>query len=242
MKLQRSTLALLGIAVVLATSILIFESQKAQKSTSETASATDPTGMVADKAKGEKVVSFLEEDVQSLTIQRVDTTLSFTKDSAGLWQMNAPQKAPAEPAAIAFLLDILTSDPAIQTLEATAADLAGFGLTSPKATLTLTLADGSTHTLAVGDTDFTGDSRYVQVLEPLGKTDAAQPIPVYVVSGGITNGIERPVAEWLAPKDPGVASTPETAPETAPSTPETAPSTPDTTRSDPPSTPSSSSP
>jgi Domain of unknown function (DUF4340) len=232
MKLQRSTLALLGIAVVLATSILIFESQKAQKAATEESNGSDPNALVQEEqATGEKIVSFQESDVQSLTIKRTDTTLSFTKDSAGLWQMSAPEKAAAEPAAIAFLLDIITADPAIQTLEAKASDLAGFGLTSPHAIVTLTLADGSIHTLTVGNTDFTGDSRYVQVLAAADKApEPDQPFQVYVMSGGINNGIERPVAEWLAPKaPPEAASTPETAPETVPETvpetiPETAPS------------------
>jgi hypothetical protein len=192
MKLQRSTWILLGVAIALGGGVLIYETYRAQP------------GEVAEQGSGEPVFAFEESDVQQLTLARQDTTLTFEKDNDGNWLMTKPKQEPAQAAAIAFLLNILTTDPALQTLSATPDQLKDFGLEDPTATVTLTLADESTHTLTVGTPDFSGDSLYV--MTPTADTQDAQEtsesaaeITVYVVSGGLTNGIERPVDDWLEP-------------------------------------------
>jgi hypothetical protein len=187
MKLQRSTWILLLVAIALAGGVALYESQQANQ---------PPT---AESGSGERLFDFTEADVVKLIVKRPDTILSFEK-SGDSWRMTAPQQAPAEPAAIAFLLNIVTQDPTLQTLEAALEQLSEFGLDQPQETIALTLADGATHTLAIGKPDFSGDSRYARLLDA---ADAAAeaPVKVYVVSGGITNAIQRPEPEWLAAAD-----------------------------------------
>ncbi|MEL6136026.1 MAG: DUF4340 domain-containing protein [Cyanobacteria bacterium J06628_6] len=182
MKLQKSTLALLGAAIALTLGVIVYETQFSEGPQTE------------DTATGERLFTFEETDVQALNLQRDDTNLAFERDldnpdiEVG-WRMVEPEETLAEPAAVAYLLNILTTDPSLQTLTATSEQLQQYGLDNPDATIELTLADDTTHTVKVGGTDFSGDNRYVQV-------DESE--TVYVVSGGITNGIERPVNEWIA--------------------------------------------
>lgn len=190
MKLQKTTLALLGAAIALTLGVVVYETQISGGPPAEEA------------ARGERLFAdpFDETAVERLSLQRDGTTLTFEQnlDNPDIdigWRMVEPERTLAEPAAIAYLLNILTTDPSLQTLTATPAQLTQYGLDDPDATLELVLADGTAHTVKVGGTDFSGDNRYVQVDE--GET-------VHVVSGGITNGIERPVEEWIAsaPEDP----------------------------------------
>ena len=185
MKLQKSTLALLIGAIALTFGVVVYETQVS-------------SGPQAEDAEGERLFTrnqaFEETDVQRLTLTRGDETLVFEQnldnpDIEISWRMVEPEATLAEPAAIAYLLNILTTDPSLQTLTATPEQLTQYGLDDPDATLELLLADETTHTVKVGGTDFSGDNRYVQVDD--GET-------VYVVAGGITNGVERPVEEWIA--------------------------------------------
>ncbi|MEO1591488.1 MAG: DUF4340 domain-containing protein [Cyanobacteria bacterium J06632_22] len=198
MKLQKSTLALLISAAALTFGVVVYETQYSDGPQAE------------DAESGERLFTFEETDVARLSLQREDTTLAFEQnldnpDIEISWRMVEPEATLAEPAAVAYLLNILTTDPSLQTLTATPEQVAQYGLDEPDAVIELVLADETTHTVKVGGTDFSGDNRYVQVDE--GET-------VYVVSGGLTNGIERPVAEWIAATDEPTSGG-ETADETA---------------------------
>ncbi len=185
MRLQKSTLALLGVAIALTFGVVVYETQYSGGPQAE------------DAETGERLFAFEETDVARLTLEREDETLVFeqNRDNPDIeisWRMVEPKATLAEPAAVAYLLNILTTDPSLQTLTATPEQLAEYGLNDPDATIELVLADDTTHFVKVGGTDFSGDNRYVQVDD----RDT-----VSVVSGGITNGIERPVAEWIAVTD-----------------------------------------
>ncbi len=187
MKLQKSTLTLLISAVVLTFGVVVYETQYSDGPRSE------------DTEGGDRLFTFEETDVEQLTLERNDETLAFAQnldnpDIEVSWRMVEPEETLAEPAAVAYLLNILTTDPSLQTLTATAEQLVQYGLDDPNATIELVLADETTHTVKIGGTDFSGDNRYVQV-------DNGE--KVYVVSGGITNGIERPVEEWIATTEEG---------------------------------------
>ncbi|MEM8808217.1 MAG: DUF4340 domain-containing protein [Cyanobacteria bacterium P01_G01_bin.38] len=185
MKLQRSTWVLLGVAIALGGGVLLYETQK---------------GSETEQAQGTSLYSFEEQDVQQLKIDRADTTIAFEKTSDGSWEMSGPQQQPAEAGAIAFLLDQLTGKPTLETLTVIADDLQKFGLDEPPATVALTLAHGTTHQLQVGTPDFSGDSLYVRLVneaEADTNDGSGEEVTVYLVSGGLRNGIERPVEEWL---------------------------------------------
>ncbi len=179
MKLQRSTGILLGVAITLVAAVTIFETQKGTQTN-----------------QGETLFDFAEADISAFTLEREDETLTFTKTD-DIWQMIEPENATADPASVAFLLNIITSDTIQETITTTPKQLKTYGLDNPETTIMLTVDDAS-YRLTVGDEDFSGTSRYVMtthdVIEP-------NPVDIHLIPKGIENGIERPIPDWLAKDD-----------------------------------------
>lgn len=198
--LNRRTLVLAGCAIALAGAVLLIES-RSDKTVDSAAPEADGTP-VADvtKATGELMFPFSEEDVERFTLSRPGETLAFSKDSNGFWQMSAPQVAEAEGGAIAFLMNQLTST-AMRSLQVAPDTLEKFGLANPNITIEL-VAAGKPYQFLVGSADFTGDQRYVRAIavEDADKEATADTVTIHLVSGGITNAVERPTAEWLVQK------------------------------------------
>jgi hypothetical protein len=122
--------------------------------------------------------------------------------------MTAPESAPAEEAAIAFLLSRLNTDGRLRTITVDAAEQADFGLDVPLATVDITLADGTTHLFVLGDPDFSG-SAYYALVDPasIPLPDDAGEVSALVVSDDLLNAVERPLEEWQV-AEPDPASTP----------------------------------
>ena len=201
--LNRGTLVLVGCAIALGGVVLLIENRDG----GEQAAAPDAAGEVVSQppeAEGELMFPFEEDAVESLTLSRPNETLAFEKGD-GFWQMTEPQQAEAEGGAIAFLLTQMLN-PAVRSLSVNADTLDKFGLADPEVTVDL-IAEGSDYQFLVGNTDFTGDQRYVRVILPEdtspedGSADAPDAAPetvtIHLVSGGLTSAINRPTAEWL---------------------------------------------
>ena len=180
MKLQRSTGVLLGVAIALVATVAIIETTKQNR-----------------PERGDTLYAFAEADVDAFTITREDATLSFEKTD-DTWQMTEPQDAPADPSAIAFLLNIITTDPIKETIVATADQLDEYGLDEPVATVDMKVVGNEEHTLAVGDEDFSGSSLYVMTTEITAEAESGE---LYLMPKGLQTGIERPVDEWIAAED-----------------------------------------
>lgn len=192
--LNRGTLLLLAGAIALGGGVLLLENRRGQDSpTEESSDAPSETA----SAKGEMFFPFAEADVERLAVKRPEGDIAFTKKADGIWEMTQPQTAVAEEGAIAFLLNQLTS-PANQTLTVEPNSLTNFGLAEPAVTIDI-FAKGSPYQLAVGTTAFTGDQRYVRVVE--GSSELTEPVKIHVVSGSLTNAINRPTPEWLPTVD-----------------------------------------
>ncbi|MGF1458029.1 MAG: DUF4340 domain-containing protein [Leptolyngbyaceae cyanobacterium] len=194
MKLQRSTLLLVAIALGLGGIILFTQ---AQQSTSNRPVSGDRETAAAP------VFGFEEADVTTLSIETTgQPTVAFEKDDEGFWQMTIPEMQPAEEAAIAFLLSRLTTDGLVKTTVADAANQADFGFETPFSTVELTLVNGDTHQLILGGADFSGQNYYALVdpaTFPL-SADSGE-IEVAIVAQNILNGVDRPLDEWQAPVD-----------------------------------------
>ena len=193
MKLQRSTVILVAIALLLGGAVLFTQARQTGGSRPTTAQGDTATSPVFD---------FEEADVVDLRIETADQTVVFEKDEAGFWQMVEPEEQPAEAAAIAFLLSGLVTDGLVQTTTIDAANQAEFGLDDPFATVELTLADDTTHRLILGDPDFSGQNYYAltdpdtfPLPEDAGDTEVA------IVTANIFNGVDRPLEEWKAVVD-----------------------------------------
>ncbi len=232
--LNRGTLLLLVSAIALGGGVLLLENRGGVSDSS----ASDPEA--TEDAQGEPLLPFEESAIAQLSLDRSsDDNLSFFKDESGVWQMSAPEAREAEEGAIAFLLNQLTR-PSNRVISVDSGSLADFGLNNPEATITLE-AEDSTYQLLVGSADFGGDQRYVQVKNLIDEqTDAASSdaedspevnssepdeftsdsaektpseIEIHLVSGGITDAIARPTAEWLATSQEESTEAPEEAAE-----------------------------
>ncbi|HEY9878292.1 MAG TPA: DUF4340 domain-containing protein [Leptolyngbyaceae cyanobacterium] len=208
MKLQRSTVVLVGLALLLGAGVLISEARRAPSSQDE---------QLVQKAKN-PLFGFDEEAVAALTVERNGETLEFKRDEQNTWQMVRPTATPAEEGAVAFLLSRLVTDAPLRQITLTPDQQAQFGFDKPSGTVKLTLKGGETHTVVLGAKDFSGNSLYALVDHAVPLAKDAGEVPLYVVSLDVANGVERPLAEWkLAP----AASTPTSEGAPAASTPTT---------------------
>ncbi|MDA0864882.1 MAG: DUF4340 domain-containing protein [Cyanobacteria bacterium] len=214
MALKKNTVVLVAIALLLGGAVLIMESQRGQ-------------GPTATETEGEAgpIFDFLETDVTGLHIETQTQEVTFERDDLGFWQMTAPEAAPAEEAAIAFLLSRLNTDGRLRTITVDASAQADFGLDVPLATVDITLADGTTHLFVLGDPDFSG-SAYYALVDPasIPLPDDAGEVAALVVSEDLLNAVERPLEEWQV-ADP--ASTPTDGPTSTPGAAETESLTPE---------------
>jgi len=193
MKLQRSTVILVAIALLMGGVVLFTQARQSGSNRPTTAQGESETSPVFD---------FEEEDVVYLRVETADQTVVFEKDEAGFWQMVEPDEHPAEAAAIAFLLSRLVTDGLLQTTTIDAANQAEFGLDDPFATVELTLADDTAHTLILGDPDFSGQNYYALVdPENFPLPEEAGDTEVAIVTENIFNGVDRPLEEWKAVVD-----------------------------------------
>ncbi len=194
MKLQRSTLALVATALLLGGWVAFSQSRGGRSPAPGLPPGTTSTAR--------PVFDFQEKDVVKLRVETPGQTVAFEQDEQGFWQMREPEEHPAEEAAIAFLLSRLVTDGLVSTTQADAAQQGEFGLAEPFATVTLTLQDGTEHSLVLGGADFSRKNYYALIDPPsfplpsdAGKVDIA------VLSENIFNGVDRPLAEWKAVVD-----------------------------------------
>ena len=179
MRLKRSTGSLLGVAIALAATVTIFETQK----------GTQPN-------QAETLYNFAEVDVSSFTLERQNETLTFTKTD-DTWEMIEPEEAIADPSSVAFLLNIITSDTIKETITTTPNQLETYGLDEPTATIKLAVDDAS-HILTIGDADFSGTSIYVMTTYDVVESN---PVDIYLMPKGLETGVERPVTDWIAKEE-----------------------------------------
>lgn len=129
----------------------------------------------------------------------------------------ALERQPASDAAVAFLLNQLTTGQRDREVTVAADELGQFGLDNPAATVTLTLQDGKTHTLLVGNASF--DDRFLYSrIDPQGEP---REIAIALIPKDLDFAINRPLREWKAEASAAAESSPP--PEASPS-PEAAPS------------------
>ena len=207
--LNKGTLVLLGCAIALGGAVLFIENRNGEQA-EDTEPADSSLVSQPAEATGELMFPFSESEIESFTLLRPGETLSFSKDDEGFWQMTEPEVAEAEGGAIAFLLSQLTNR-AVRSLSVDANSLDKYGLTDPDITVEL-VASGESYQFLAGDTDFTGDQRYVRAITPEAEEteDPTEEIPdtveIHLVSGGITNAVNRPTAEWLVTPEAGSES------------------------------------
>ena len=208
MKLQRTPLILLGIALLLGGSIYFYETRK--------------TAQQEAQAAAEKLFTFEEADVRSLNLTTPKQTLAFTKTpaaslpkpsdqkssqpaSATVWKMTTPEQTLASEASVAYLLNLLATSKRQQSLTIPATQQAEFGFDRPQATITVTLNNQQTHRLILGKSNFNHSGVYAQV-DPSANSGAN--LAIDLVSTGFENAVDRPLSEWKT-KDGNNQKTPD---------------------------------
>ena len=201
MKVQKTPLILLAIALFLGAFVYLYEVQgKPQRETA--------------KAQTEQLFAFKEEEVRSLTLTTPTQTLTFAKTPAArlstskpvqlaspqatptetlTWAMTAPGQAVANDASVAYLLNLLATGKRQQTLTVPAAKQAEFGLDKPIAIAEVKLANQQSHRLVLGKPNFNRSALYAQA-DPSAQT--ATELTVVLVSTDFENAVNRPLADW----------------------------------------------
>jgi len=195
MKIQRSTLILVLLACVAATSYAVYQV------------AVIPRQEKAE-AQSKKLFAWTEDDVQKLSLQTPTDLFIFERRSDANptpWQMLKPKEILASDASVSFLLNLLSTQSSESTLTIPRDRLAEFGLLKPLVTIGVTLKDQTIHQMLLGSPDFSGNSLYALV-DP--DPNAAE-IEVRVVSNQFQFGTSRDLAEWEYTEPPAPTPSPE---------------------------------
>ena len=188
MKLPRTTLILISLALGLSGFVYFYEIQ-------------GKTQREEVKKQQQQIFSFTEDDIQSLTVKTQDITLNLERNTEAensRWLLTYPTTEPANDAIVAYLTNLLVKGESDRTLSITANQRAEFGLEQPLATININLKNQKTHQLILGKPDFNNRFLYAQA-------DAATPendnINVLLVSRDFANAVNRELSEWQPPKD-----------------------------------------
>ena len=185
MKLQRTTLVLILLAILLGGFVYFYEIQ--WKSQQEEV-----------KKKQQQLFSFNEVDVKTLKITTPSETITLERSpesSNTKWLMKSPDTVPANDGTVAYLLNLLVNENSANAVKTSTSQLSEFGLTQPQATIEITLNDAKTHKLILGKANFDDRFLYAQ------NNFAIQPnanVELVLVSKNFENAIKRSLSEWKA--------------------------------------------
>jgi ribosomal protein L12E/L44/L45/RPP1/RPP2 len=111
-----------------------------------------------------KILSLAEDQIRRIEIRKkgVEPTV-LEKNQAGNWEMTAPRPLRIDRDAVSSLTSTLSSLNSDRLIEEKAEDLAPYGLNQPAVEILVTLKDGKTHKLLIGDETPTGGGFYARL-------------------------------------------------------------------------------
>ncbi|MBW4606509.1 MAG: DUF4340 domain-containing protein [Hassallia sp. WJT32-NPBG1] len=195
MKLPRTTLILILLALGLGTFVYFYEIKGAPQREQV-------------KENKQQIFSFAADDVQSLTVKTENVTLNLERNNNGgdtKWLIKSPTVSPANDPIVSYLMDLLVKGKSDRTLSIPANQLAGFGLDQPQATININLKNQKTHQFILGKADFNRRFLYAQV-DPTPKPDGN--INVLLVSTDFENAVKRELSEWKQSGDDSIKDLP----------------------------------
>jgi hypothetical protein len=117
-----------------------------------------------ENASSPKLLSLKQDEITKIEIQRRDgETTRIEKSGDGAWRITAPEPLPGDKSAIESLVSSAASLNADKVVEEKPEDLAAFGLKEPHARIVITLKDGKTRTVLLGDDAPVGGGGFAQV-------------------------------------------------------------------------------
>jgi len=123
------------------------------------ASATKPPVTPA----ASKIVDVPQDQIQSLTIEKLGSEPMELKRAGGKWSITGPKALPADQDAVSSLVSTFASLNADKVLEDKATGVDQYGLTKPSLSVTATKKDGKTVKLLVGDETPTNSGSYAEL-------------------------------------------------------------------------------
>lgn len=180
MKLQRTTLVLLLLALGLGGFVYLYEVQGASQ-------------RQLAKEQKQQIFSFEKEQVQSFSVKTKEQTLFFErKDKAGRWQIKSSNSL-ASDASVSYLMNLLMKGKSNRTIQVSATQLQEYGLNQPQATIEVRLKNQQTHQLILGKPDFNRNFLYAQADSPAKPSGS---VDVLLVSPDFENAVNRKLSEW----------------------------------------------
>lgn len=111
-----------------------------------------------------KILTLAEDQIRRIEIRKKDAELTvIEKNDAGNWEMKAPRPLRIDRDAVSSMTSTLSSLNSDRLIEEKAEDLAPYGLQQPALELVVTLKDGKTHKLYIGDETPTGGGFYARL-------------------------------------------------------------------------------
>jgi len=133
---RRTTLVLVAIFLLLGGYVYVFEVRGGEKE--------------SEASSGEPLVGVAAEEITGLEVDDGQSPVRLERDEEGTWRLTAPEEKEADQPRVKRIVGSLASSRATRTL-GPVDDWETFGLARPALTVTLTLQDGTTKQLFVGD-------------------------------------------------------------------------------------------
>jgi hypothetical protein len=196
MKLKKSTLILLTIAILFAGGIYIYE-------------FFGKSHQEQIESEQKQLFSFSADAIKGLTIDSKGQSLQFarTEDTNNPWRMQKPELLTASDAAVSFLVNLLVEAKRDRSIKVPVTELKEYGLASPMATITIKLKDEKSHQLILGNPNLEDSYLYAQI-DP---QTAQQEVEIILVPKEFQYAVERDLNEWKQteiPASPSIESTP----------------------------------
>ncbi len=133
---RRTTLILVAIFLLLGGYVYFFEIRGGEKR--------------SEASGGEPLVGVAAEEITGLEVDDGQSPVRLERDEEGNWRLTAPEEKEADQPRVKRIVESLATSRATRTL-GPVDDWDTFGLAQPALTVTLTLQDGTTKQLFVGD-------------------------------------------------------------------------------------------
>ncbi|SVB21814.1 uncharacterized protein METZ01_LOCUS174668 [marine metagenome] len=141
-----AALAILLIGIVLYYFLIDLPSEKREKE---------------EKDLSEKVIPFNPEDVETISILKVKNTIALKRTSANLWKITKPVRAKGDSEAISDFISFLNNLNFTRVIEESPKNLSTFGLDTPSLQVILSMKNGETKGVVVGDDHPMGNKTYL---------------------------------------------------------------------------------
>jgi hypothetical protein len=111
-----------------------------------------------------KILDLKEPDIKQIEIRHRDGETTVVKrDGSGKWSITAPQPLAADQSSVGAVTSAASSLTSDRVVDENASNLPSYGLEPPRIGITLTMADGRTHILRIGEDTPTEGGAYAML-------------------------------------------------------------------------------